>query len=114
MSGARRQASNKREEASTRPAQRVYDRLLSLADFRGHMRQEMNDVFRDAHRDAGAAGRRAVFRLWFVTAFDLARTTVAQRRSVGRQQGSPTRLLESVISDVYLLIAGARPLPLWL
>ncbi|MCH7823401.1 MAG: ABC transporter permease, partial [Acidobacteria bacterium] len=100
MSGARRPASSKKQEASRRPAQRAYDRLLRLAGFRGQMRQEMNDVFRDAHRDAGAAGRRAVLRLWVVTAFDLARTAVAQRRGSSGRHASPGRLVESMIGDV--------------
>ena len=43
------------------------------------MRREMNEVFRDAHRDARTTGRSAVLRVWLVTTFDLARTAVAQQ-----------------------------------
>ena len=100
MSGERRQGGSERRKVSKRLSERVYDRLLRLAGFRGQMRHEMNDVFRDAHRDAGATGRRAVLRLWIVTAFDLARTAVLQRRGSSGRQASPGRLVESMIGDV--------------
>ena len=83
-------------------AQRTYDRFLGFAGVDGRMRREMNDVFRDAHRDARAAGLGAVLQLWFVATYDLARTARAQRHSAGRRRISAGQLLGSVVSDVRL------------
>ena len=51
-------------------AQRWYRRLLRILplDFRSDYGREMEQVFRDQHRDAAAHGRMRLFRLWMANA----------------------------------------------
>ncbi|HSC26791.1 MAG TPA: ABC transporter permease [Vicinamibacterales bacterium] len=110
-------------------AERIYRRLLVLlpATLRQEARDELLEVFVEAHTRATARGRAAVVRFWLLTFADIAVTSVAERQSQRRRRdeyGHPrplsrsltmrlTRSISNGVSDFRLAVRRLGKAPGW-